>query len=84
MIFIASLVLLLIIKLRFPKGKSIHRVIQERYGRPLLTLFRRCELLDLKIRKTEYFLIVQLCWFNSIRHIFAFILKKEYLIWKTV
>ena len=26
MIFIASLVLLLIIKLRFPKGKSIHRV----------------------------------------------------------
>ena len=53
MIFIASLVLLLIIKLRFPKGKSIHRVIQERYGRPLLTLFRRCELFDLKIRKTE-------------------------------
>ena len=29
MIFIASLVLLLIIKLRFPKGKSIHRVIQQ-------------------------------------------------------
>ena len=28
MIFITSLVLLLIIKLRFPKGKSIHRVIQ--------------------------------------------------------
>ena len=53
MIFIASLVLLLIIKLRFPNGKSIHRVIQERYGRPLLTLFRRCELFDLKIRKTE-------------------------------
>ena len=26
MIFIASLVLLMIIKLRFPKGKSIHRV----------------------------------------------------------
>ena len=26
MIFIASLVLLLIIKLRFPKGKSIHRL----------------------------------------------------------
>ena len=32
MIFIASLVLLLIIKLRFPKGKSIHRVIQEYYS----------------------------------------------------
>ena len=29
MIFIASLVLLLIIKLRFPKGKCIHRVIQK-------------------------------------------------------
>ena len=29
MIFIASLVLLLIIKLRFPKGKSIHREIQK-------------------------------------------------------
>ena len=32
MIFIASLVLLLIIKLRFPKGKSIHRVKKHWYN----------------------------------------------------
>ena len=38
MIFIAFLVLLLIIKLRFPKGKSIHHVIQCIIG--LLFLFQ--------------------------------------------
>ena len=39
--FITALVVLFITKLRFPKGKSIHNIIQERYGRPLLLLFRK-------------------------------------------
>ena len=40
MFFCAALVLLFIIKLRFPKGKNIHHKIETRYGRPLLNLFR--------------------------------------------
>ena len=51
--FITALVVLFIIKLRFPKGKSIHHIIQERYGRPLLLLFRKLENVDLKTRKTH-------------------------------
>ena len=51
MFFCAALVLLFIIKLRFPKGKNIHHIIETRYGRPLLNLFRKFENLDLKIRK---------------------------------
>ena len=47
----AALVLLFIIKLRFPKGKNIHYIIETRYGRPLLNLFRKFENLDFKIRK---------------------------------
>ena len=41
MFFCAALVLLFIIKLRFPKGKNIHHIIETRYGRPLLNLFRK-------------------------------------------
>ena len=52
MFFCAALVLLFIIKLRFPKGKNIHHITETRYGRPLLNLFRKFENLDFKIRKT--------------------------------
>ena len=45
MIFIASLVLLLIIKLRFPKGKSIHRVI--------IFLFHPCQVSWIRHRDTH-------------------------------
>ena len=52
MFFCAALVLLFIIKIRFPKGKNIHHIIETRYGRPLLNLFRKFENLNFKIRKT--------------------------------
>ena len=52
MFFCAALVILMIIKFRFPNGKSIHQVIERRYGRPLLNLFRKFENFDLKIRKS--------------------------------
>ena len=52
MFFCAALVILMIIKFRFPKGKTIHQVIERRYGRPLLNLFRKLENFDLKIRKS--------------------------------
>ena len=43
MIFITALVLIFILRLRFPKGKSVAAIITRRYGRQLLTLFRECE-----------------------------------------
>ena len=52
MFFCAALVILMIIKFRFPKGKTIHQVIERRYGRPLHNLFRKLENFDLKIRKS--------------------------------
>ena len=48
--FCAALVILIIIKFRF--RKTIHQLIERRYGRPLLDLFRKCENFNLKIRKS--------------------------------
>ena len=53
MFFCAALVILMIIKFRFPKRKTIHQVIERRYGRPLLNLFRKLENFDLKIKKEQ-------------------------------
>ena len=50
--FCDALVILMIIKFRFPKGKTIHQVIERRYRRPLLNLFRKLENFNLKIRKS--------------------------------
>ena len=52
MFFVSALVLWIIIKLRFPQGKSIAKIIEERYGRPTLTLFRTAESTDFKYRRT--------------------------------
>ena len=41
MFFCAALVLLFIIKLLLPQRKNIHHIIETRYGRPLLNLFRK-------------------------------------------
>ena len=51
--FILSLVLLFIIKLRFPRNKSIADVLTERYGRPVLTLYRCLERQDFRVRKVQ-------------------------------
>ena len=66
--FITALILLFIIKIRFPKGKSIHQIIEhwssastsastipeiKKCGRPLLLLFRKLKNVDLKTRKAD-------------------------------
>ena len=48
-----GLVLLFIIRLRFPNGVPISTVINRRYGRLILKTFRNYEKLDLKKRKIE-------------------------------
>ena len=53
MIFITTLVLIFILRLRFLKGKSVAAIITRRYGRQLLTLFRECEKIDLKLTKIK-------------------------------
>ena len=51
--FIITLVLLFIIKLRFPKTISIATLIEGRYGRQVLLIFRKCENLQWKQKKIE-------------------------------
>ena len=48
-----SLALLCILSLRFPRNKSVVTVIIERYGRPVLNLYRSLERQDYKIRKIQ-------------------------------
>ena len=43
MIFIVSLVLLFILKIRFPSNQPIANIIKARYGAPALQAFRRLE-----------------------------------------
>lgn len=51
--FVITLVFYFILKLRFPKNKSIATIIKERYGERVLRLYRNCEKIDYKIRKTD-------------------------------
>ena len=73
MFFVAALVICLVIKFRFPKGKSIARIIEERYGRPALLLFRKLMVLQsstftehlqltaaVHIRRTIYLLAIKI------------------------
>ena len=53
MMFVATLVLLFLIKLRFPRGKSIVDIIISRYGRPTLQLFRRTQKLEFTVKKLD-------------------------------
>lgn len=41
--FLATLVLLFILKIRFPRNLPITRTIQNKYGVPAVQIFRRCE-----------------------------------------
>ena len=51
--YFLSLVLLFLIRLRFPRNKSIVSVLTDRYGRPVLALYRSLERQDFKVRKGE-------------------------------
>ena len=58
---VLSLVLLCLIGLRFPRNKSVAAVITERYGRPVLNLYRSLERQDYKIRKVQCDLLFLKC-----------------------
>ena len=51
--FVAALVLLFILRLRFPKGQPISNILTRRYGRPALLSFRKAEKSYFKAKKVE-------------------------------
>ena len=51
--FVLSLILLFIIKLRFPASETVPRTVFKRYGSDGLSKFRRLEEADLKLRKVQ-------------------------------
>ena len=51
--FVAALVLLFLIKLRFPVGKPLSEIITKRYGRPALQDFRKAEKNHFRSQKLE-------------------------------
>ena len=53
MFYIATLVLLFILKIRFPRSTSIARIITERYGAATLQLFRKYEQSSRKLTKVK-------------------------------
>ena len=65
--FVITLILLFIIKLRFRKGKSIVQILQQRYGKQVLTLFRECERVQFKLKKVKCDIdFLELCLSNSV------------------
>ena len=50
---LAALVILFLLKLRFPRGTPISTIIHRRYGRQGIALFRRLEKTTLKLKKCE-------------------------------
>ena len=50
---VTTLVLIFILKLRFPPKTPFTTVITKRYNRSTLTLYRKYEKLDLKVRKID-------------------------------
>ena len=70
--FVFTLILLFILKLKFPKRKSIVNYITKRYGRTVLTLFRQCEKLDYKLKKIQEDLVfLQTCLENELTPTFV-------------
>ena len=64
---IFSIVLLFIIKCRFPSSKSIATIIRTKYGDSVLAKIRKLEKLDLKYRKCKLDLeFLELCLSNNI------------------
>ena len=51
--FVIGLILLFIIKLRFPRCRPITATIERRYGRSILQLYRRTEKLRFKVQKID-------------------------------
>ena len=50
---IATYVLLFLLRLRFPKHTSFTTIIRSRYNNEAISIYRKLEKLDLKIRKTQ-------------------------------
>ena len=53
MIFAATLALLFILKILYPKGKPLSQIITKKYGRATLQTFRKLEKCNLKIEKQK-------------------------------
>ena len=53
MFVVPALVLIFLIRLRFPKDSSISDILRNRYGSPVLKLYRAVERADFKIRKFQ-------------------------------
>ena len=59
---IFALVFLFLFKLRFPRGTSVSRILERRYGRQGLLNFRQLDKVNLKLKKNECDLkFLQLC-----------------------
>ncbi len=50
---IASLVILFVLRIRFPKDKSIAHILRKRYGEQILRLQRKTERLDQRLQKAK-------------------------------
>ena len=51
--FVATLVFLFLIRLRFPKNRSVAEILHSRYGVPTLRCYRDTERIFFKIKKIE-------------------------------
>ena len=49
--FLLTLALCFILRLRFPTGSSISRILRRRYGNPVVLLFRKFEKAEFKLKK---------------------------------
>ena len=64
---VISLVVLFIIRLRFPPDKSIAEIITTRYGRPVLSQYRILEKTEYKLKKGKADIqFLQTCQDNNI------------------
>ena len=50
---VAAIVFLFLIRLRFPKSKSISDILRRRYSQSTLKIIRKFEKLDYRLRKAE-------------------------------
>ena len=50
---VAAIIFLFLIRLQFPKSKSISEILRRRYGQSILKILRTFEKLDYLLRKAE-------------------------------
>ena len=53
LMIVAAIIFLFLIRLQFPKSKSISEILRRRYGQSILKILRTFEKLDYLLRKAE-------------------------------